>query len=481
MRTCCIVIWLLLTAVTAFGQTRSEIDRYKHALAVAPVDSARLSALYDLSIAYLDLLPDSALIYAREGYELSNRSGDRDYQRTFLEISGDIYESFANFPLALEQFLAAMKIAEKADDQRMVGNLYSDIGRLSAGQDDYVDALRHALKAKQILKEGNYKEELAGVLLNLGYYYFQVDSLADASQFETILCYQSCNFNFLQAALDCETEGYGLVRALNLREHLSEAYQNLGMIEERLGDEGVALSYYRASLTAPNSYKTANDAYLLIADYFLRKHHEDSAIYYGKKALVAADSGKVIMGMIKACTMLFRLYDKKDPSAAFAYLKAAFNAREKLFSSERQRHIRNLKENEQQRQRERLLEREKEESYLTTMTIAVTLVALAIVVFFLIRANRIGRRWKSFLGVSLLLLVFEFVNLQLHLKFQAIFHHNILYEFGMIVLASVILSRLHHHSSEILENYISLKERYRQSALRVREKLKINQPPKIKS
>ena len=110
----------------------------------------------------------------------------------------------------------------------------------------------------------------------------------------------------LDSALYFESKAYA--RAIKYApEQLGDILQFLGLIQENLGYNDVALGYYHASIKNcenNNDSVTLADTYICIANFFKRTKNSDSVKAYSAKALAIAANSKNAKGVMEAAMLL---------------------------------------------------------------------------------------------------------------------------------------------------------------------------------
>src|SRR5689334_60320 len=120
----------LAVAITFAGGAaaqNTETDSLKRALDTSRINTSRVHILESLSYAYLSAYPDSALQYANTGLQVAK---EIDYPRGIAMCTNalsNIYCQTGDYPRALELYLQALQMKERAKDQTNISVYYFNI------------------------------------------------------------------------------------------------------------------------------------------------------------------------------------------------------------------------------------------------------------------------------------------------------------------------------------------------------------------
>src|SRR5277367_451626 len=106
-----LLIPLLLITALLFSQ-KSAIDSLQSALKKEKTDTGRIILLFNLSLAYQDSKPDSALALAQDAYFKSKKIKFVRGESRALNQMAFAFSSIGNFPKALEYYIEQLKIEE---------------------------------------------------------------------------------------------------------------------------------------------------------------------------------------------------------------------------------------------------------------------------------------------------------------------------------------------------------------------------------
>ena len=155
-----IILFLLITLSIHYSNAQTnQRDSLKQLLQKEKSDTSRVWLLLQLSYRYLDSKPDSAMLLALKGLELSRRIGFTKGEVVSLNGIGVAYTELGNYQKAMEAFLQALKMGS-ASTVNNIGNIYRFQGQ-------YHEAIEYYLKGKQLSEQRNDKDLVAVNLGNL--------------------------------------------------------------------------------------------------------------------------------------------------------------------------------------------------------------------------------------------------------------------------------------------------------------------------
>ena len=313
-----------------------ETDSLKNALSVEDDNIKRVSLLEGLSYAYLASYPDTALLYATQGFELANKINYRKGEAICLDALGNVYFHVGNNAKALELYFKYLALKEELKEYNSISVAYFNIASVYTEQKDYRQALTYLFKAK---KQDEKLKDSAAILYDLyslGNIYLYMN-LNDSALYYSTACYKLCvrmkDENMIGAALNTLGESYF---ALN--------------------DEQTANNYFRESIPY---VKAINDNEVLTANYFglakifKQQRAFDSSSYYAHKALQIAEAAPFYKQVLEISNFLISIYGyQKRFDSAFYYQQLSIKTKDGLFNTEEVKKIESLKLQEQQRQQQ---------------------------------------------------------------------------------------------------------------------------------
>ncbi|OFX32750.1 MAG: hypothetical protein A2X08_06805 [Bacteroidetes bacterium GWA2_32_17] len=93
---------------------------------------------------------------------------------------GNMYSNQGKYPEALKNYFASLKINEELKDQEGISNCYNNIGIIYRKQKNYSEALKNYLACLKIKKEMSDKKGIASLYNNIGLIYFYQNKYSEA-------------------------------------------------------------------------------------------------------------------------------------------------------------------------------------------------------------------------------------------------------------------------------------------------------------
>jgi tetratricopeptide (TPR) repeat protein len=155
MKTALKIFFLYLffaVSLLSFSQTPT-IDSLTKALSSLPKptnklsDSTYIKTLNDLAREYLYIIPDTAIILAQQGLQLSEKTHWKKGKAICLNVMGHSNFIKSNYPEALEYYNKGLKINEELSDKSLQATFLGNIGNVYANQSDYPKTLAYYFKA----------------------------------------------------------------------------------------------------------------------------------------------------------------------------------------------------------------------------------------------------------------------------------------------------------------------------------------------
>jgi tetratricopeptide (TPR) repeat protein len=427
-------ILLLLLALCLSAETFAQItniDSLKQLLVKEKQDTTRVLLLNELSFSYLLSKPDSTMILALEGLQLSRHIGFLKGEAESLNLIGSAYRFLVNNLKALEFFLQALKINEKILNDDGLANNNNNIGTIYAGMGDHRQALIYYFKASELSRRLNNEQSLSLHLGNIGKTYVNLKKLDSARIFTQ--------------------QSYDLAVKIKYPRAIGYSLRILGEIYAQTGQNTLALEFYR--LTVPQQKKARDfvglsSSFLGMARVFRKTKQIDSALFYARQAM-AIDKERGTLAQVGLSNFLFSIYESKgDTDSALFYLKMAKTASDSLSSKEKQQALQGLAFDEKLRQQElatiEFKAKEERKHDLQYAAIAIGLICFIILFFALSRSIIVKPKFIEFFGVLGLLAVFEFINLFIHPYLDKATNHSPVFMLLVLIVIGALLIPLHH-------------------------------------
>ncbi|MCD6067642.1 MAG: signal transduction histidine kinase [Bacteroidetes bacterium] len=143
-------------------------------------DSTRLKAINDQARFYLNVLPDSSELFAKEGLKLAQDSKQKKWESRLLNTIGLSFFYRGNYPASLDYYFRSLKIREELGDKPGIAASLNNIGGVYGYLSENARALDYYLRALKIAEEVKDKYVIANTLGNIGIIYHELHDTACA-------------------------------------------------------------------------------------------------------------------------------------------------------------------------------------------------------------------------------------------------------------------------------------------------------------
>jgi tetratricopeptide (TPR) repeat protein len=423
----------------SFSQSNSR-DSIRTMLLKETSDTGRVLQLINLSAEYLGTDPDSTMILALQALEISRKVIFEKGEAESLNRIAEAYQRLGNYVKAMEVVMQALTINERIRHKDGIHRSQNIIGNFYAHQEDYRTALQYYFQAKGLAEEMKNSRSLCVYQRNIGEAYLHLGIYDSASIFVE--------------------KSFHLAHKLNHYSISGGSYNLLGKINMESGKNSLALEFLRLSiplLEASHNLVSLSEAYLNTAQIFKILENHDSVIYYGTKARIVASQLGYVIQLRDAARFLSHYYRKHNADSAFFYQDLSISCNNTLFNKPKQQQMQNLSFNDRLRQQEMVAAEimAKKELKYTLQTTALAIGMITFLIFFIFLSHSIlaNQQIIRYLGIVVLLIVFEFLNLSLHAWLVHITDHSPILMLLIMVGIAALLVPLHHK----LEHWVSHK------------------------
>lgn len=306
--------------------------------------SERVQMQYDLlSIRLRDKryeMPSSADSIRRVLAYFSKHGSEREQMRAHYYM-GSVYRDFQDTPHALEHFLQAAEMAERAKtDSLMLRNTYSNLHCLFYEVLDHKNAYQYVMKEYRISQEIGETELTC--LLHVGMTYAVMDSLEQAKRmreytFDTImatpkwqnragsLCFLLTEFAFFKDK-ERASKCFEMVERLNISDDDNDKCYAYGEYYELMGKKDSAVIAYNRILQNKTGLMDMYNAAKALFFLYYKEGDIANAIEYAKQYILVSDSLDLGKRQEMAATVnnAFKYYRDKDEEARIISEKERF-------------------------------------------------------------------------------------------------------------------------------------------------------------
>ncbi|MCW3105904.1 MAG: histidine kinase [Segetibacter sp.] len=149
-----IILLLLVSLSLSYSHAQSDVrDSLNQLLQKEKSDTSRVLLLVRLGGQYSQSKPDSAMLLALQGLELSRRIGFAKGEAASLNGIGNAYGPSGNYPKQMQVYLQALAIREKINDVIGIAGTLNNIGNIYRLQGEYRQATEYHLKGKKLSEQ----------------------------------------------------------------------------------------------------------------------------------------------------------------------------------------------------------------------------------------------------------------------------------------------------------------------------------------
>jgi len=204
------------------------IDSLKNELLIAREDTTQVNILLNLFWQYRRTKPDTALFYAEQAYQVSNKSDNKTGLAKSLYRIGTIHKFRGDFTKAFDFFNRSKNLFEILENEERAAICLMDISAIYQRQKKYLEALENLQEAQQIFTAQNNMTQLARIYNMLGNIYSAM------KQYDKSLEYHKKSFEINN------NKGFDLGMSVNLN--------NIGNVYFEMKQYRQAIDNYEQSL-----------------------------------------------------------------------------------------------------------------------------------------------------------------------------------------------------------------------------------------
>ena len=442
MRSALVFIWAMMAALHSFGQ-RNVIDSLQIALKKERTDTGKALTLYQLSYAYQEYKPDSALLLAEQVYDISTHTHFLKGESRALNAMGSAFREMGNNAQALTYYLQQLKIEEERNFPDNLALVNMNIAFVYNHEKDTANAIFYILKADSIISFYKLADMEQYGLLNTGDIFEKAGRLSDALMYTE--------------------KSYALALKNNDSLMIGSSLNNLGNIylKERATLKAIK-SYLLCEpyLKARNDNQSLSESMLGLAKAYNQSAIPDSALMYANSAYSLSAENGFLKNALASGQLLAQLYKKQDNSdSAFRYLQITADLKDSLESLEKIKQVQSMSIAEQLRQQHlaALAQQEKEERRQKLELLAIgILIPLCFLISMYISKRRVSPRLIEFSGIVSLLLLFEYITLFIHPFVANLTHHSPLLEIIILVAIAALVVPAHHRIQHLFTKRLAV-------------------------
>jgi two-component system, sensor histidine kinase PdtaS len=227
------IYFLLLFSVQFVCGQQTINDSLLQLLAKEKVDTLKLNLLDQLAKNAVGIDIRKALEYAKQGVQLAESTGNKNWQPRFYETAGRMHANLSQLDSANSCYDKAMAVYVATNNKRGQAGIFYKYAYVFRSKGDVEKALAADLRSLRIMEELDDKEGIARA------YEFVSDDLTRQGR--------------LTEAMDYAKKSIEVSEKYNIRDELAYALFNAGNVSINMENNQQALEYYNKSLDMARS------------------------------------------------------------------------------------------------------------------------------------------------------------------------------------------------------------------------------------
>ncbi len=276
-------------------------------------DTAKFELLKELSFNEIRDLK-KGLQYAEELINLSRQVGNKKYLRVGYFLKGTKSRLLAKMDEALAAYFKSAEMAGELQNLKAEAESYSAIADIYSAAGNHNTSTNYYNKAITALRQSNDSISLASVLLNAG------DELLKVKKYDTAFLYA--------------VEAKAIFDTLHYPSGIGYSLGNIGMVYASTGKNNLAEENINEAiriLEGTGDYYPICDYLISMADVYLNKEDNRSALNYAVRSLHLAEQYGLIEQIANASLKLSEIYEKAgNRNEAFKFYKKHIEYRDSI-------------------------------------------------------------------------------------------------------------------------------------------------------
>jgi tetratricopeptide (TPR) repeat protein len=445
---------LLLSTLKLFSQNtlsdlnsrRVKINQLINEINSSKSDTTKVRLYFSLANKFEDINLDSSVLFAKKSYTLAKNIGYEFGIGNTAIYLGNRSLQIGIYNEALDKFFESYDIGVHIKDTGIITTGLDNICTTYQLLQDHTNRIKYAKQSIIIAQK-----------------------ISDITKSESILkdAYRQIGGAYLLLRkYDSALFYYNSVNQISLKYNNNDdiivSYMLLGEYNQAIKNYSISIEYYKKALALYKEDETNSILKFQLNNYignvYFLQNDLKNAYYYNSLAFKDSESAGWIQGQENTSRSLMEYFKKINQyDSAYKYLDLYTKLKDSTSNIEKVRLVDNFNFEKTTAEKE-LEELRHHEEELRSKNIKLGLIAIFIpsfgaLVFFLNRRSKRNTKIVSFLGVTSLLMVFEFITLLVHPIVEKQTNHDPIIMYIVLILIASILVPLHHK----LEGYIKKK------------------------
>ncbi len=331
---------LKIGVISALLGQQILLDSLHNELLLSGMDTSKVKLMIDMSYYYRQINPDSALSLARKAEKLSQ---ELDYQPGVAwakNRTANAYWMKGKYPDALRYSQEALAIFKQQEDVDGMTDTYNILANTHNMEGDHVLAIDYYEKCKEVYRKSNNQTLINRANANIGRTYYMLENFDRALNYldSVILDFEDKKKDWMYAVV-LNTKGDVLQKLNKHREALTFYFEALE-ISEDYGNKRII------------TYSTRG-----ISEVYQVLGQPEKSNQFALRTLNLSKDIDYLENLKNAALILSENYERLDEvDDAFVYFKQYTAAKDSMYSIEKERELKALKESFEVAQRQQEIE-----------------------------------------------------------------------------------------------------------------------------
>jgi tetratricopeptide (TPR) repeat protein len=394
---------------------------------------------------------DSAFYYSEVAYDLSKMSKDSNLIYSAGTIYAEYQSGVGNYSKAISILL---ETKDKLNTNSYNDRIYSEISDTYREAGDFKNALKYAkLNLDYEIKHSESITSKLSLYVNVG------DAYSNLNMLDSAFYYYNKDYANL---LLIDKDKYS--KYLNGGLFFSSWWvviANMGEINFKLGENEIALTYFKKVIDAINKTKETSfcsEFYLTVAKCYSNLKQGDLALYYARGSYRIANDYNDNKSICESSLYLSQLFKQKNlPDSAYHYQSVFIKFKDSIYNNDQANKLAiiSMEENIKQEKIKIQIEKEKHDrdQNLVLAGIGFFIPVFVSLVFLVSKWSKKKSKIFTSLGIASLLMLFEFISLLIHPYVEKFTNHNVAFMYIILLIVASALVPLHHKMENYFKNY----------------------------
>lgn len=320
-----LLAWMLLFFLPI---QQSQTDSLKRIASQTDNDSIKAASLYNLSKLYYTYDQDSAILYATEAKEISNKLGLQKMEANSLNIIGVSFLIKSEYEEALSTHFEALGIREAIQDSIGMIESTMNLGNIYYRLNDTDKAVKHYHESLEIAKKLQHERAMSLLYNNIGSYYLDRWKVSNEEK----------DFNLTKDFLEQSRE---IKEKLQDKRGLINTLLQLGEIYFQSGEKQLGIQMLTRSLEYSeelNDMEGRLSSLGTLSDYYKEDRSITKALDYATQAYQLAKETRSNYQIAVAASKMANLSAaSQDYEKAYEYLKIKVASDDSVFNETKQK------------------------------------------------------------------------------------------------------------------------------------------------